>query len=223
MLPSGRTLLECKSKLDVVFLMDSGAGLSEPGFNQSKAMVQKVLTGLGAAGGSVKAGVLMFGGPTTKEGQTKCTGSDASNPPDVAKDCGMVWVSRLTRSTANVSTAVGALRYPQSTSMTSMALALAGAELENGRAEASSVVVVVTEGKPLSEMNTLKASSDLKKKARLIWVPIGKSVTAQDVANCKSWSSKPWEDNFVQIKDFNDMPAPASVNTILASMCPDVQ
>merc|ERR1712107_951158 len=63
--------------------------------------------------------------------------------------------------------------YPESTSMTSMALGLAKAELTQGRAEASSVVVVITDGKPLSAMNTGKAAGDLKKSARLIWVVVG--------------------------------------------------
>jgi len=217
MLPSGRTTLHCRSKIDVVIMMDAGAALTEAGFNQSRAMVQKVLQGLGT--GDVKVAVLQFGGPTSKESIAKCTQNDLSNLPDPEKDCGMVWVSHLTKSMANLTKKVGALTFPESTSMTSMALALAKGELGNGRSEADSVVLVVTNGKPMSEMSTTKAATDLKKAARLIWVPAGE-VDEKDLENCKSWSSKPWQDNFVKIKDYNDMPAPAQVNTILASMCP---
>jgi len=222
LLPADRTVLNCRSKMDVVIAIDAGAAMTEAGFNQSKAMVQKVLGGLAGGGkGDVKVAVLSFGGPTNDGALERCIGVDPTNPPDVQKDCGMVWISHFTKDFSALGKSVAAVSYPASTTMTFMALGVSKSELTSGREEASSVVVVITDGKPMSPMKTAKAAGDLQKTARLIWVPIGSTGKAE-IEALKSWASLPWQDNFVQIKNYNDMPSPAKVNTLIASMCPDV-
>jgi len=221
LLPSNRTVLQCKSKLDVVILMDGGGAVTKTGFDQAKSMFEKLFPGIGGKGSKVKLAMMVFGGPTNAGALEKCTGSDPNNKPDLEKDCGMKWVSHLSNDTAAVATALKPIVYPESTTMASMAIAEAQSELAAGRPDAASVVVVVTRAKTMSGRKAAKASEDLKKTARLIWVTIGPTEVL-DMREVKVMASKPWEDNVVEVKDFNLLPTPATLNTIIASMCPEV-
>merc|ERR1712238_617785 len=90
------------------------------------------------------------------------------------------------------------MSWPGKTTLTSLALAEAKSELLQGRQDAQSVVVVITDGEPMSPIKTGKASADIKESARLIYIPVGKGV-ASTVDAMKEWCSKPPQDNVVVI------------------------
>ena len=80
-------------------------------------------------------------------------------------------------------------------------------ELLQGRQDAQSVVVVITDGKPMSPSKTGKASADIKQTAQLIYIPVNKGV-ASTVDQMKVWSNKPHEDNVVVIDSFFELSTP---------------
>jgi len=218
-LPANRSFLQCHSVLDVVLLLDGSASYGAEGFEKMQAMAQLVVAGL--IGGPVQASALVFGGPESFEALDKCTGGNMSSPPDVLSDCGMHWVSKLSNDTAGVAAKIAQAVYPDSTTLTSMALGQAMTELANGRTEASSVVVVVTDGEPMSQKMTASAAAALKASAKLIWMQVGRTAPAY-VELLKSWVSKPWQDNLIEVASVNSLPTPVVVNGMLAAMCPDV-
>merc|ERR1712085_143811 len=101
-----------------------------------------------------------------------CTGQTQGETV-TAEECGITWASHLTNDTAQVSQAAAAMKWPARTTLTSYALAEVKNESINGRQDAKSVVVVITDGKPMSKVRTAKASEELKTLARVVWIPVG--------------------------------------------------
>merc|ERR1719201_2038594 len=64
------------------------------------------------------------------------------------------------------------LEFPQGSTLTSLALMTAKAELPLGRKNTIGNVVVFTDGRPLSYRKTGIAADELREAARLVWVPI---------------------------------------------------
>jgi len=217
-----RTVLQCNSKLDLVILMDGSGSLEEYGFQQAKDMSARLLRSLQGSAGLVQVAFLTFGGPTTLDAFERCTGSSKSNDTvDAQRDCGMHWVSHFTSDTQAVAARVMDLPFPMSTTMTSMALAEAKTEIAEGRTDAPSVTLVITDAKPLSARKTATAAEEMKRNARLIWVPIG-PLADETVGSMKAWASKPWQDNVIHLADFDALTAPHSLNLIISSLCPYV-
>merc|ERR1719247_1507590 len=88
--------------------------------------------------------------------------------------CGISTVTHFNDNIKNVKQRVLGLDWPKGSTLTSLALATAKAELNIGRKNAKSVVVVFTDGRPLSYRKTKVAALDIRKVTRLMWVPITK-------------------------------------------------
>merc|ERR550532_2040115 len=106
----------------------------------------------------------------------------------------MHWVSHFTNDTASLSTAVANLAWPKSTTMTSLALTQAANELFNGREDAQSVVVLITDGWPMSRRNTNSAATKLQQSAKVLYVPVG---SAAPVDLIEEMASHPKEDHII--------------------------
>merc|ERR1719327_767173 len=63
-------------------------------------------------------------------------------------------VSHFTKDLKKVKNLITGLNWPRGSTLTSLALTTAKAELALGRKDARSVVVVITDGRPLSYRNT---------------------------------------------------------------------
>jgi len=81
------------------------------------------------------------------------------------------------------------------------------------------VVVVITDGMPLNPARTKKASENLKKKTRLMFVPVGQNV---DIESMEQWASKPARENVIHLNHFEALSDPETINAILVDMCPKV-
>merc|ERR1719194_157195 len=112
---------------------------------------------------------------------------------------------------------IGGLTWPKGSTLTSLALQTAKAELSLGRKEAKSIVVVVTDGRPLSYRNTGIASKNLRKAARLVWVPVTKYAPLQKI---KKWATRRWQENVVLVESFEDLEKPDPMNHVVANICP---
>ena len=93
----------------------------------------------------------------------------------------------------------------------------AKAELQLGRKDAKSVVVVITDGRPLSYGRTYSASHAVRKAARLVWVPV---TAYAPLWSIKRWATRRWKENVVKVNTFAQLEDPATVNHIIADICP---
>jgi hypothetical protein len=169
-------------------------------------------------GGDSQVGVILFSGPTTSVNLGKCFRGTGT-----MDECGIQWVDHYQYGSAQLdalSSKIEGLSWPSATTFTSMALAAAEGDLRNGRSDATSLVIVVTDGRPMSARNTMQASQSLRKKARLMWVAVGNNVP---IKSMKYWASKPSHDNVVSIKNFDGLKSPSVISSIIADACPKVK
>jgi len=208
-------VMTCVAKIDVILLLDGSGSLGADGWAATLAAGATLAR---AMTGDVNLAALLFSGPTSYPSLWKCTGQQPGQP-DMVNDCGIQWVSHFSNDSASVATAIEGLSYPQKTTLTSLAISTAENELSTGRADAASVVVVITDGKPLSEGSTTLASKSIRKKARLLWVPVGRYVPLKDI---RRWASYPWQENVVHADSFAQLTSPEILNHVIADMCPDI-
>merc|ERR1719253_1527587 len=109
------------------------------------------------------------------------------------------------------------MSWPRGSTLTSLALLTAKAELALGRKDAKSVVVIITDGRPLSYRATSLASWSLRKSARLVWVPVTRYAP---LAYIKHWATRRWQENVVKVSEFKDLEKPDMVNHVIANICP---
>lgn len=211
-------VLKCVAKLDVVILLDGSGSLGQAGWDATKRAAKMLIGAFKTGGEAAQVAVLLFSGPSNYDAYKKCTQSTGT--VDTVKDCKIIWVSHFTGDVAKLATNVGTLKWPKASTFTSAALATAGAELQNGRPDARSVVITITDGRPMNPRKTFQAARDLRRKARLIWVPVTRHAP---LAQIKSWASKPVADNVLLIHDFNELQKSSTVNRILADACPKVE
>merc|ERR1719387_3037010 len=207
---------------DIVILLDGSGSLGQAGWEAVKT------AGVALANAfykdedrGAKVAVELFGGPRYWSDYDACTGhlTAGQTPPDMASVCGLSWVSHFSTDSAAIASAIEGLTWPRSTTFTSGALALAANELSNGRAEAQSIVFVITDGRPLRWTNTRAQARLLRQKARLIWVPVTKFAPLDDV---RKWASRPVRDNVIVVDDFATLAEQSTVNDMVSSTCPNV-
>merc|ERR1719313_3130141 len=116
-----------------------------------------------------------------------------------------------------VKAAIAGLTWPKGSTLTSLALQSAKTELTMGRKDAKSVVVVITDGRPMSYRRTYWASRDVRKAARLVWVPVTRFAPLRSI---KRWATRRWQENVVRVKTFTDLEKPDPINHVIANICP---
>jgi len=225
--PTSFPTFRCKAKLDVILLIDGSGSLRQKGWDAS--VVASAMFAEAMLGGEedIKLATLLFSGPGRRN-MRKCTGRGyggrgrrrrRSAKPNMAKDCKISWVSRFTADTKGSAAKIRALKWPRSTTFTSGALSMANAELTYGRKDAQSIVIVITDGRPMNRRATAAASKKLRKKARLMWVPVTRYAPLRDI---RSWASRPWRDNIISVGDFGTLQKPDTISKIIVDMCPKV-
>merc|ERR1719313_2081810 len=98
-------------------------------------------------------------------------------------------VTHFTNDLPAVKKLITGLKWPRGSTLTSLALLTAKAELSLGRKDAKSNVIVFTDGRPLSYRKTWYASRNVRRGARLVWVPVTKSAPLRWI---KSWATRRW-------------------------------
>jgi len=216
-----RDFLRCSSAVDVTLLIDGSGSLGSYGWSKSKELAADLVRNLNDGSSNVQVAVELFSGPKNWDDYRKCT--DTPNEVNMETTCGMKWVSRYTSDTAGVATQISNLAWPQLSTLTSLALGQAQANLKNGRAEANSIVIVLTDGKPLSQWNTKMAAQRLQLKSKVLWVPIGRGAPRRLI---KELASTPQTDHVISVSSFYSLRSnwryKNLVNTILSTTCPSV-
>mmetsp|Transcript_71 Transcript_71/g.242 ORF Transcript_71/g.242 Transcript_71/m.242 type:complete len:880 (+) Transcript_71:94-2733(+) len=211
--------LECRSKLDLILLLDGSGSVGMEGWEAMKSAAKMMLGAFPGGHNATKVGVLLYSGPRTEKAYMKCAHSDGSENVDMEQDCNMRWLSHLTEDVQSVQSTISSAEWPKGGTMTSAALMTAEAELIHGREDAPTTVVVVTDNRPLSPLRTSAAAKKLKEKARLMWVLVTRSAPTDKV---NQWASRPVRENIIKVDDFESLAKPRTINTLVADLCPKV-
>jgi Mg-chelatase subunit ChlD len=211
--------MTCKATLDIVLLVDGSGSLGDTGWAAEKKAAQLFVDSFLQAGADTQMAVILFSGPSSWSGVSKCTGTSA-NTVDLTTVCKIRTVTHFSNDLASVKSQIDALAWPKGSTLTSLALESAKSELTLGRKDAHSIVIVFTDGRPLSRRKTYAASMDVRKAARLVWVPVTSFAPLRDI---KTWATRRWEENVVVVKTFDDLEKPDVVTHIIANICPEGQ
>jgi Mg-chelatase subunit ChlD len=209
--------LACNTTLDVILLIDGSGSLGKTGWDaEIKAAKAFVGAFKSASAGYIEMAVILFSGPRTWSGVWRCTGRQPTSSASL-ESCGIKQVTHYTDDLDKVDSLITGLSWPQGSTLTSLALLTAKAEMTLGRSDTHTVVVVLTDGRPLSYRKTYQASRQVRKVARLMWVPITRYAPLRQI---KWWATRRWEENVVVVKTFGDLEKPEVVTHIIANMCP---
>jgi len=216
MVEATKKVIGCNASLDVLFLLDGSGSLGKKGWAAELKTADMFVDAFSGSGAQTQMSVILYSGPRTWGGVRKCVGKN-NKKVDMAGTCKIKTITHFTKDMKKVKSLISGLTWPQGSTLTSLALATAKAELALGRKNSKSVVVVITDGRPLSFRNTGIASRNLRKAARLVWVPVTKYAPLKQI---KSWATRRWQENVVQVTSFDDLEKPDAVNHLIANICP---
>jgi hypothetical protein len=188
------TTLQCESSLDVILVIDGSGSLGQTGWDASKAGGALLARAFNGAKKGVQLAVLLFSYKSE-------------------------WVTHFTSDIESAAVAIEGMQWPRSITKTANALNTARSELSMGREWAKSIVIVITDGKPMSLRQTRSAAEVLRRQARLMWVPVTRYAPLDTM---KKWASYPVEENFLSLSDFSGLTDPENVNLIIADICQSV-
>jgi len=215
-----RTILKCASQVDVTLVVDGSGSLNYYGWWQTKQLMKALITNFNN-NSNAQVAVILFSGPENFPDYEACTQNASS--VDMERQCKVKQVTHYTDNTDFLAMTVNDLAWPQGSTLTSVALGMAEAELRYGRPTAQSKVVVITDGQPMSHLNTKAAAKRLQEKADVIWVPIGLSAPVEFV---KELASLPQEEHVIVVDMFEQLHQSKAfnglVNKIITTTCPEV-
>jgi len=196
-------------------LLDGSGSLGKSGWAAEITAAKSFIKAFQGNNGRINMAATLYSGPRTWSGVKKCTSK--SLEPVEPEQCGIKTVTHFTKDLKKVDRLVTGLDWPKGSTLTSLALLNAEAEMSLGRATAPSVVVVFTDGRPLSYRKTGLASKQIRKVARLVWVAITKNAPLGEI---KKWATRRWEENVVQVDSFGEFEKPDVITHIIANICP---
>jgi len=210
--------LKCSYKLDVVLLLDGSGSLGENGW---KAEIQAAQTFITAFDDKTQIAVVLYSGPRTWSGVRKCfhgvLHGKHRNKNHMEETCKIKTVQHFGDDPKTLKQKIAGLQWPKGSTLTSLALLRASSELALGRKDAASIVVTITDGRPLSPRATGLASRLVRKAARLVWVPV---TAYAPLGKIKKWATRRWQENVVKVKTFEELQDPASLDHLVANICP---
>jgi len=215
-LDPGSVALTCNKTLDIVLLIDGSGSLGKKGWTAEIKAAQMFVDAFSGSGAHANIAVILYSGPRTWSGVYKCT-SKSAHKVDQEKVCGIKIINHFTNDMKKVKNLITGLTWPRGSTLTSLALLTAKAELALGRKNAHSNVIVFTDGRPLSYRKTKMASASVRKGARLVWVPVTKYAPLKQI---KKWATRRWQENVVQVKTFKALEKPEVITHIVANICP---
>mmetsp|Transcript_100786 Transcript_100786/g.285357 ORF Transcript_100786/g.285357 Transcript_100786/m.285357 type:complete len:749 (-) Transcript_100786:95-2341(-) len=207
----------CRSKLDVVLAID-GSGFRNDGdwahvINASVQLLNRFTGGAELA----RVGVLLFSGPSDLATYRACTQGMGQAAPDLETQCRFTWPSRLTEDIASAAAAVAELPRPGGTALTARAVMAAMQELRGSRHGAESVIVVLTDGAPMSSRAMGQVASKVRGTARLMWVPVSSRAPLEQI---RAWASRPVEENVLPAADAAALQEAPAITRIVSNICP---
>jgi len=208
--------MTCNRSLDVVLLLDGSGSMGKKGWAAEMKAAQ-YFVGSFMKNDQAKLAVILYSGPRTWGGVFRCVGQNQAKV-DLEKTCRIKTVMHFTNDFKKLKGLITGLAFPKGSTLTSLALMTAKAELTLGSQKKRSVVVVFTDGRPLSYRRTELAARSLRKTARLLWVPMTKNAPLKSI---KKWATRRWEENVVSVEDWAKLEKPEVITHIIADICPE--
>merc|ERR1719428_1652049 len=218
MLAKGALTMTCNKSLDIVLLIDGSGSLGKRGWSAEIKAAQMFVDAFSVSGGNANMAVILYSGPRTWSGVRKCFSRNRKKV-DQEKVCNIKTITHFTQDLKKVKNLITGLSWPMGSTLTSLALLTAKAELALGRKSAKSNVIVFTDGRPLSYRATYFASRSVRKAARLVWVPVTKYAPLKHI---KWWATRRWQENVVVVPSFKRLEKPDVITSIVANICPKV-
>merc|ERR1719313_3102716 len=219
--PKHETLACIDNKADIILLLDGSTSMTQKGWDAEIKLSKKFVSAFTEDGATVNAqvSVILYSGPKFWSEWVKCFTKKKMDFDLRMRACGVKTVTDLTSDLADVQTKLDGLSWPKGGTLTSRALKAAEDQLQNGRVNTRTNVIVLTDGKPMSTRWTREASEKLRKKARLLWVPITRNAP---LYNIKKWATRRWQENVFEVKTFTDLDKKQDeiVTHIVSSICP---
>merc|ERR1719316_241274 len=184
-LPEMNAPMPCYNPIDVVLLIDGSGSLGKKGWKAEKKMAGMFVDSF--KGGSTNLAVILFSGPRTWGGVYRCMGYYPGPPPNMETVCKIKSIDHFTTDMKKVHTDIDAMSWPQGSTLTSLALMTAKSELAYGSKDHKSIVIVITDGKPLSFRSTGISARQVRKTARLVWVPVTQYAPLSSI---KKWATR---------------------------------
>merc|ERR1719262_138068 len=210
--------LKCNQTLDIILLLDGTPKSEEYGWAAEVKAANMFVDAFTGDGITAKPNfaVIHYSGPRTWAGVSKCTGKSTEDV-DMATDCKINIAQHFEEDVDKVKGVINGLQYTPGPKLLSLALLSAQAELALGRKTERTVVVVFIDGQPLSYRKTKLTSLTIRKKARLVWVPVTAFSPLKDL---KEWASRRWQENLVTVSNATDWALPETSTHLVANICP---
>jgi len=213
-------MFECRSYVDVQFLMDGSATLGHYGWAMEGKIMDALMTQMDSGSGNALMSLELFSGPSTWEDYEACT--EGTGNVDLKEQCGIQQLSHMTSNFGELKMGLHEASFPSRSSLTSVALGMAEQEIKYGRAGAASVIVVVTDGEPISAMQTIDAAKKLENVAKVIWVAIGADAPMEMI---ESVAQLPKHEHIVHVNSFYELRETEAfnsvINEIVTKVCPE--
>jgi len=212
----GKELWTCDAPVDVEILMDSSGSLGYYGWWLVREATATLLQQLDNGMGNAMVGVEVFSGPNTWDVYEKCVDS-SSDDVNIETDCKIKTLQHPTMDIQSVIPLVKNEPHMDQSTLTSVALGVAEQELKYSRENATSVVIVITDGQPISQKKTKEAATALKENAKVIWVAIGGNAPVEMI---EELASLPKDEYVIKVDDFDKLEDPYVVTHVVADICP---
>jgi len=210
--------MKCNSTLDVIIMMDGTPKSGKKGWAHEVKGANKFVDAFQGAGITAKPNIAVvhYTGPRTWSGVSKCTGK-SKKKVDMEGTCKIKIAQQFTEDLKKVKGIINGLEYSPGSKLLSLGLMTVQSMFALGRATARTVVVVFIDGNPLSFRKTKLTSHEIRKKARLVYVPVTKFSPLKDL---KEWSSRRWQENIVSVKESKRWGWSSTSTHIVANICP---
>lgn len=212
-----KKVLKCKSEVDLVLLLDGSGSVGSSGWKATLEFAETLV--MGFKGEATQVSVILFSGPRSWPHYRQCQ-KVAMSKADLLKKCGLTMVQHFSNDTEQTQKNIKALKFPAASTWTAKALEMAAAELTLGRKNAKRVVLVMTDGIPISPHKTKLAAIKVKRRARLMFGAV--RLSGRGLRYMMQWSSRPQKDNVMRIKDFASMKKVSTINSLIRDMCSSV-
>jgi hypothetical protein len=216
--PDPAVAMKCNKTLDIVLMID---GTPKGGKEVFAAQIEAAKLFMDAFEGDgitvePNFAVIWGTGPRTWSGVSKCTGK-SKKKIDMEKTCHVKIANHFSTSIKKTKGILDGLKFQPGAKLFSMALLSAKSELALSRKNAPSIVVSFIDGEPLSYRKTRIAARDLRKKARLVIVPVAKFSPLKTI---RKLASRRWQENVVVAADAEALASAATATHIVANICP---
>jgi hypothetical protein len=216
--PNPAEALKCNKTLDIVLMLDGTPKGGKEVFAAQVKAAKLFVDAFSGKGITVEPNfaVIWGSGPRTWSGVSKCTGK-SKKKINMEKTCHVQIANHFSTSIKKTKGVLDGLKFKPGAKLFSMALLSAKSELALSRANAPAIVVAFVDGEPLSYRKTKIAARNLRKKARLLIVPVAKFSPLKTI---RKLASRRWQENVVVVSDAKALSSPDTATHIVANICP---